>query len=189
MKKLSYLIIAILFIGVSAFTTKSDRLVSKNAHASFYSHTSFEDITANNYKVVSTIDPVSGDVVFSVPMQSFEFEKALMQEHFNGKGFLNTKAHPKAKFVGNITNLSEVDFSKDGTYEAAVKGELTIKGVSNPIDVKGTITINTGIVSINTKFNIVLADYKISFKKGKPSTNVAKEISATMIAEYSSESL
>jgi polyisoprenoid-binding protein YceI len=185
MKKISYSIFTTLIILSSGFRSGSpEKLVSKNTHISFYSHTVVEDITAHNYKVVSTLDVASGDVAFSVPMQSFEFEKALMQEHFNGNDFLNTKAFPKAKFVGKISNVLEIDFSKDGVYPASVTGQLTIKDATNPIQVNGTITVENGNVKVNTKFKLVLADYGITFKKGKPSTNVAKEIEVSVTAGY-----
>jgi len=35
-------------------------------------------IEANNYKAVGTIETSFGDILFSVPMQSFEFKKSLM---------------------------------------------------------------------------------------------------------------
>lgn len=185
MKKL---IFALPFAASTLFAfTFSGRLISKSTHVKFFSHTTVEDITANNYKVVSTLDPSTGEVGFSVPMQSFEFEKALMQEHFNGKDFLNTKDFPKAKFAGKITNLSEIDFSKDGTYNATVSGEMTIKDVAKPLETTGTITVSGKNATANSTFKLVLADYGITFKKGKPSTNIAKEIEATVKAEYQPE--
>lgn len=188
MKKSSYfLLVPVAILALSAFKPEVGKLVSKATHISFFSHTAVEDITANNYKVVSTLETTTGDVVFSIPMQSFEFEKALMQEHFNGKDFLNTKAFPKAKFDGKITNISLVDFAKDGSYEVTVSGNLTIKDVTKPITEKGTITISGGKVNAKTKFKLVLADYGVTFKKGKPSTNIAKEIEVTLTADYQAE--
>lgn len=182
-----YSFAAVAVIAFTAFVPSGTKLISKNGHISFYSHTSIEDITANNYKVVSTIETTTGEVVYSVPMQSFEFEKALMQKHFNGEDFLNTKTYPKAKFKGKITNLSDIDFSKDGTYNAKVSGELTIKDVTKPISETATITIKGGKVSAESKMKIVLADYWITFSKGKPSTNIAKEIEVTVKADYEHE--
>lgn len=188
MKKLTHLfIVPMVLLALVAFRPVASKLVSKSGHINFFSHTTLEDITANNYKVVSTLETSTGDVVFSVPMQSFEFEKALMQEHFNSKDFLNTKDFPKAKFEGKITNISEVDFTKDGTYEANVSGNLTIKDVTKPINVKGSITVKGDVINAKTKFKLVLADYGITFKKGKPSTNIAKEIEVTLNADYQSE--
>jgi len=176
---------AVLFaIATLAFKPVPSKLVSSDAHISFFSHTPLEDISSNNYKVVSTLEKQTGEVVFSVPMQSFEFEKALMQQHFNSKDFLNTKKYPKAKFIGKISNLSEINFSKNGTYQANATGELTIKDVTKPVTAKGTLTILNGKVTLNTKMKMTLADYKITFSKGKPSTNVAKEIELTTLANY-----
>jgi polyisoprenoid-binding protein YceI len=162
----------------------AQKLVSSTPHFKFFSSTPAEDIEANNYKSVGTIETSTGDIVFSVPMQSFEFEKSLMQEHFNSKKFLDTKSNPKAKLVGKITDLSQVDFSKDGSYNVDIKGELTINGVTKPITEKASVKISSGKVALESAFNITLADYEIAFKKGKPSTNIAKVIEVTVKANY-----
>lgn len=184
MKKSAAVLVAIATVVTLAFKTIPSKLVSNDAHISFFSHTSLEDITSNNYKVVSTLEQQTGDVVFSVPMQSFEFEKALMQKHFNSSDFLDTKKYPKAKFIGKISNLSEINFEKDGTYQANATGELTIKDVTKPVTATGAITVLSGKVTLNSKMNITLADYKITFFKGKPSTNVAKEVAINTEAVY-----
>lgn len=171
-------------ITASAFAPEGDKLVSKTGHISFYSHTSVEDITADNYKVVSTMTPSTGDVVFSVPMQAFEFEKSMMQKHYNSPKFLDTKKFPKAKFIGTITNLTKIDFTKDGVYQASVSGSLELHGVTKPIVEKGTVTIKAGKVIITTKMNVTLTDYNIAFEDGKPSTNIAKTIEVTVNTEY-----
>lgn len=185
-KSILTLLIAGFIIAASAFKSNGEKLISKDGHISFFSHTVAEDITANNYKVVSTLDPSTGEVVFSVPMQSFEFEKALMQKHFNSSKFLNTKKFPKAKFKGTITNLGDIDFGKDGTYQAHVKGDLSIHGANKPIDEQGTVTVSGGKVTVNTKMNLTLADFDIAFKDGKPSTNIAKTIEVTVTSAYNS---
>ncbi len=188
MKKLIFVFAVAGFVAITtAFTPLNGKLVSKIGHISFFSHTAVEDITANNYKVVSTIDPSSGEVVFSVPMQSFEFEKAKMQQHYNSPKFLDTKAYPKAKFKGNITNLGDIDFSKDGIYNVNVSGELTIHGVTNPATEKGTITVKGNKVIVDTKMMLTLEDYEIAFKNGKPSTNISKTIEITVKVEFDLE--
>lgn len=183
MKKLVLSIVAVaLFATISA--TGQSKLVSSKSHIKFFSTTPAEDIQANNTTAVSTINPTTGEIVFSVPMQGFEFEKALMQKHFNGEDFLNTKEFPKAKLTGKITNPDKVNFNADGTYEASVEGELTIKGVTKPVKEKGTITVKGGKVDANSKFNITLADYGVTFVKGKPASNIAKTVEITLQAEY-----
>lgn len=177
-------IVAALFISVAGYAQDSEKLVSSKSQIKFFSTTPAEDIEANNTASVSTINKSTGEVVFSVPMQGFEFEKALMQKHFNSDKFLDTQTHPKAKLKGKITNLNEIDFTKDGTYNAVVEGDLTIKGKTNPVKEKGTITVKGGQVSVYTKFNITLAEYGIEFVKGKPSSNIAKTVEVTVNTEY-----
>ena len=182
MSKKSFLtIVAFVAISLTAFAQKQ---VSTQTHMKFFSTTPAEDIEANNYKAVSTLDTNTGDIVFSVPMQSFEFEKAKMQEHFNGKKFLNTKANPKAKLTGKIVDLNNVKFNEDGSYTANVEGDLTINGVTKPIKEKVIFNIEGGKISLTSKFNITLADYEIAFKSGKPSTNIAKTVEVTAVANY-----
>lgn len=180
-KQSIFTIIALVIISLTAVAQKQ---VTSKTHFKFFSTTPAENIEANNYASVGTIDTNSGDIVFSVPMQSFEFEKALMQEHFNSKKFLDTKTNPKAKLTGKIDNLDKINFGKDGSYIAEVIGDLTINGVTNAIKEKATINVKNGKISLNSKFNLTLADYKIAFKSGKPSTNIAKTVEVTVEANY-----
>ena len=85
MKKLILLITLALFVG-SAFSLDSKK-VSKQTHIKFFSSTPAEDIEAHNYKSIATMDTETGGLVFSVPMQSFDFDKRLMQKHFNQEKF------------------------------------------------------------------------------------------------------
>lgn len=183
-KKLFQTAIILSIFCFMAFKPIDGKLISKDTHISFYSHTAVEDITANNYKVISTIDTNTGNIVFSVPMQSFEFEKALMQKHYNSKKFLNTKKYPKAKFIGKITNLESVDFNKEGSYQINVEGNLSIKGETKPLSENATIKIESNKVTLESKINVVLADYGITFSGGKPSTNIAKQVEVSVTAIY-----
>jgi polyisoprenoid-binding protein YceI len=184
MKKGLILLLAVILTGLTAFSQTEDKKITKTAHINFFSHTPIEDISSDNYAVVSSITTSTGEVVFSVPMQSFKFEKSMMQKHFNRADFLNTKQFPKAKFKGKITNLSGVNFKKDGTYNATFEGEMTIHGVTKKVTEKGKIQVNTGEITLDLNLKVALADYKIALKKGKPSKNVAKEIDVTVKAEY-----
>lgn len=177
-------VLGLVLLAFVAFTPKPGKMVSTKTHIKFFSTTAAENIEANNYKSVSTFDTQTGDVVFSVPMQSFEFEKALMQKHFNSENFLDTKTNPKAKLVAKLSNLADFNFEKNGTYNADFKGEMSINGKSNPINEKATIIVNGTKIRVVSKFNLKLADFAVAFEKGKPSTNIAKTVEVTVDAEY-----
>ncbi len=184
MKNSILTLIVLIVFSFTAFSQTESKLVSKKTHFKIYSHTAAEDIEANNYKSVGTLNTETGEIVFSVPMQSYEFEKSLMQKHYNSKKFLDTKKFPKSKLKGQITNLVDVDFKNDGTYNINIEGDLTMHGATKKINEKATITVKGGNVVLNSKLNLTLADFAIAFKDGKPSTNIAKVIEITVVAEY-----
>jgi polyisoprenoid-binding protein YceI len=181
MKKLTGIIAIMLLFGIN---TNAQKSTTKTGHAHFLSETSIENIEANNYKVISTLDTETGVMVFSVPMQSFEFPIALMQKHYNSKKFLDTKKFPKATFKGTISDLKSVNFKKDGKYSVKVPGTMTLHGVSREIIGSGTITVKDGKISGYSKFELVLADYDVVFEKGKPSSNIAKTVTIDVTVKY-----
>lgn len=168
----------------TSFAQSDDKLVSSETHIKFFSTTPAEDIESNNFKSVSTLNAATGEIVFSVPMQNFEFEKALMQKHFNSSKFLDTSKNPKATLKGKLDNLNAVNFHKDGVYNATVTGDLTINGVTKPVTENVTFEVKGNEILMNSKFNTTLADHEIGFTKGKPSTNIAKTVEVTVVAKY-----
>jgi len=178
---------ATLMIGFTQTTHANDTLTTTQTHIKFFSTTPVEDIESNNFNATSTINTETGEVIFVVPMQSFEFEKSLMQRHFNQKKFLNTRDFPRARYVATITNLQEINFTTDGTYTAHVEGEMTIRGETNPLKEQASVIVSNGTVTVNSIFPITLAEYGIEFSKGKPSRNIAKTVEVTVIAEYQFE--
>ncbi|MFK7971972.1 MAG: YceI family protein [Bacteroidia bacterium] len=179
MKKALFILTLSLLVAAPTFAQK---LITKTASVKFYSHTPVEDIEANNIQVLSVLNTENGQVAFSMLMKSFEFDKALMQEHFNEK-YVESSQFPKATFKGKITNLSEINFKKDGTYEAKVTGTMTIHGESQEVTTTGTITVKKGTISLSSKFNVSPGDYAITIP-GVVAEKISKEIEVTVNAEY-----
>lgn len=157
MKKI---ILAIALIS-GAYAASAQKYMTRTGKVSFFSSTKVENIEAFNNEASSVLDSKSGDVLFIIPIKSFKFEKALMQEHFN-ENYMESTKFPKAEFKGKITNLAAVNFNKDGDYPVSVAGNMTIHGVTKPMTSKGTITVSGGNITLNSKFNVATADYKIS---------------------------
>ena len=83
-----------------------------------------------------------------------------MQTHFN-ENYIESDKYPKAEFKGSITNNSAVNYKKDGTYPAKVKGKLTIHGVTKDVETTGTLKVNGGKIDANSTFNVLISDYNI----------------------------
>ena len=179
------LILSITLIVAMAIGMQAQMYITKSGHAKFFSETVAENITANNYKMTSTLNATTGEMVFSVPIQSFEFEKSLMQKHFNQENYMDSKKHPKAKFKGKITNIDAVKFTISGSYNVEVKGELTIKGVTKSISEKGTISVQKGQINAKSTFYVLLADYGVGRPTNKKKTNnVAEKIKVDVDLNY-----
>jgi polyisoprenoid-binding protein YceI len=157
--------------------------MTKNGYIGFFSRTPVEDIKADNNQVASIIDTSTGDFVFQVLIRSFRFEKTLMEQHFN-ESYLESDKFPKSTFAGRITNLPAVDFSKNGVYNVTVEGDLTIHGITKKISAEGTIEVADGVISANSKFNIVPEEYNIKIP-GVVRNNIAKTIEVTVAMKYS----
>ncbi len=183
MKK-AFLSIAIAAIAVLNVNAQS-KYVTRTGQATIFSHTDAEDISATNNTVTGVINAGSGDIAISVPVQSFTFVKALMQEHFNNSNFMDSKQFPRMTLKGKITNLSAIDFSKNGKYEATVSGDLTIKGTTKPVTEAATIEVNNGKITVTSKFVVKeIGSYGVGKPKGKMKNNVADDIQVTYSAVY-----
>ncbi len=137
---------------------------------------------AENKAVIAAIDTKSGAVAFEATVKNFAFSNAMIQDHFNGDKWMNSDAFPKFTFKGKITDLSKVNFSKDGTYNVTVSGDLTIKDVSKNLSTPATIVVKDGMLNAKSSFSINLADYNIS---GAPidGGKVAKQPKITVAAD------
>jgi polyisoprenoid-binding protein YceI len=162
-----------------------NKLITRTGHATIFSHTVAEDITADNYEVAGVINTSNGEVAISLPVQSFQFEKSLMQEHFNSPNFMDSKQFPRITFKGTIDKNANINFSKNGKYEVTVSGNLTIKGTSKPISAKSTIDINNGKIAVAGNFILKeIGSYGVGKPKGSKKNNVADDIQVTYNAFY-----
>ncbi len=173
-----------LYLGIFLSTNGlySQKYFTRDGKISFLSEAPLETIEAKNSKATSVLDIESGNIEFAVLIKAFQFKKALMQEHFN-ENYMESSKFPKATFKGKIDNISEVDFSKDGSYEATVTGKMTIHGVTFPLSTTGTINVTGGEISAESQFVALVADYDIKIP-GVVRDNIAKEVEITVDISY-----
>lgn len=160
MKNLFLSVVLLCFV-VSFSFGQAGRYFTKTGNISFFSKMPLENIEAHNRSANCVLDASTGKIEFAVLMKGFEFEKALMQEHFN-ENYVESTKYPKATFKGNISDPSSVNWEEDGTYSVTVSGNMTIKGRTQKVTAPGTITINSNKVTATSTFNLLLADYDIS---------------------------
>jgi len=160
MKIFLSLLVAGLFIVSNAdaqkvFATRNGKII--------FSSPSDEDVKAVNNEVTSRIAD-NGQLTFSLLIKGFRFKYAEMQEHFNDQ-YLESNKFPRADFRGNIVNLKEVNFTKDGSYKVIVKGDLTMHGISKSITANGKIDIKAGKPVAGCEFDVSLKDFNVDAAK------------------------
>jgi len=166
-----FLFLAALFL---ANTAAAQKFFTRDAKVKFNSDTPMEKIEAVNKSASCLLDTQSGKMAWKVLMKGFQFEKALMQEHFN-ENYVESSQYPNATFEGEIVNLKDINFSQDGKYNAITKGKMTIHGVTKDVEMPGVIKVSGGTVTLNSNFTLVCADYDIKIP-AVVRDNIAKEI-------------
>ena len=177
-KSLGILLLVFLFAGQLA----AQKYFSKTGEISFFSDAPMEDIQAKSNSASTVLDLATGKVQWAVLIKSFEFEKALMQEHFN-ENYMESHEYPKAQFKGEIVNIESLDLTKDGDYIGDVRGELEIRGIKKPVETKASFIVYKGKISAASELIVKVEDYNIEI----PSIvrdKIAKQIELTITAEY-----
>lgn len=153
------LVVAILALGIGTGSF-AQKYLTQTGVIRFFSETPMENIEALNNQVSGVINTETGDMAFTLLMKAFSFEKALMQEHFNEK-YVESDKFPKASFKGQIVNFSSLQLGVK-PVEVTIKGKLTIHGVTQDIEVKGSLAKPSDNKMVGTStFSVKLADYDI----------------------------
>ena len=158
-KKNAILLMA--FVTAVSLSFAPDKFYTKTGKISFYSKAPLEEIDGKNKTVTAVLDSKSGAMQFAVQMKGFEFEKQLMEQHFN-ENYVESDTYPKSEFRGSIANNAEIIYSKDGSYAVKVKGKLTMHGITQDVESTGVLKISSGNINASSTFNVLLSDYKIS---------------------------
>lgn len=178
----NWLIISVMALLAAPVAT-AQKYLTRTGTVSFFSNAPMEDITAQSSQMTAVLNGATGELAFTIQIQSFEFDKALMQEHFN-ENYMESAKYPKATFSGNITDNSAVNYSKNGSYNVTVKGKLTIHGVTKEVSVTGTLTVNGNKVICKSTFQVKLADYGI---KNDKIQNISDTIAITVNSEMTQQ--
>lgn len=162
MHRIAFAIMLGLWI-LSAAPAIAQKYMTRTGQIYFYGSTPLESIEAYNHAVAAALDLGSGELVFQVPIRSFIFEKALMQEHFN-ENYMESDRYPRAEFKGKLVD-SPKEYAKSGTYSVEAEGIMTIHGVSRKLRIPGTLKREDDLVQVLAEFEVVPGDYEIAIPK------------------------
>ena len=144
--------------------------------ASFFSATSMENIDAVTQSMTGVLTAATNDVIFTVPLRTFKFKSALMEEHFNEK-YVESEKYPKSTFKGKINE--KIDWTRDTVATVTATGDMTLHGVTKTTTETGKLTIKEGKINLEVVIDVALKDYNIEVPK-IVTQSIAEVIKVTM---------
>jgi hypothetical protein len=175
----------IIFISlglVLSLAATAQKLKTRNASVSFFSATPVENIDAMNKQVSSILNLENGQFAFLVPIKGFEFEKALMQEHFN-ENYLESDKFPTAKFTGLIAEHAKINLSENAKHSLNLKGIMIIHGESKEIEQDVMVIIENGKLRLKADFTVMASDFGVEIPAAK-ADNISNSLAVKVDATY-----
>ena len=86
--------------------------------------------------------------------------KQKLEGHLKSEDFFNVAKYPTAKFV-----MKQAEKQKDGKYK--VSGDLTVKGITKPVDFMATMTEEDKMKWLMADFKIDRLNWDIKYNSGK----------------------
>ena len=173
--KSKYILVVVVSLFYVTFL-KAQIYTGKTYQVSFFSDGPVEDIAATSKSAQVILNTANNGIAVKVTIKGFDFEKKLMQEHFNEK-YMESDKYPYATFTGKIKD--SIDYKKDGVYKITVAGKLNMHGVEKDRNIQGTLAVKGGEIIIDSKFPVALKDHNIEIPT-LVAQNIAEIVDVTL---------
>jgi hypothetical protein len=165
----------ILLSGIACLMTSGNLIAQKlwdcsKGQVSFFSKTPVEDIEAISKGAGAIINTETNAIAFKIPLKTFTFQNALMQEHFH-ENYMETDKevknggkveYPNRDGTFSGTMEPRVDFTKPGMNRVKAKGKLRIHGVEVEREFNGTLEVKADkTAQLKSSMEVPLADHNI----------------------------
>ncbi|RRN76788.1 hypothetical protein EIM50_22890, partial [Pseudoxanthomonas sp. SGD-10] len=136
-----YILLILVSFGASGQTYKSDSL---SVH--FFANTPISEIDAISNSGFVELNTSTKEVRFSIPVKSFTFKKALMQQHFNNK-HMESHRYPNVSLKAYYKEA--LDLAVNKTIKLVLTGKLNMHGVNREISIPSDVSIKNGNMYVN----------------------------------------
>jgi polyisoprenoid-binding protein YceI len=108
---------------------------------------------------------------FTIDMASLKDEgaNARLESHLKSDDFFSTEKFPKASFV-----TTKIEAKQGDQY--LVKGNLTIKGITNEVEFPATVQVSKGLVNAKAKIVVDRTKFDIKYRSGNFFENLGDKI-------------
>jgi polyisoprenoid-binding protein YceI len=139
-----------------------------------------KEYAALSKEATAVLKVETSEVALLVPMKSFHFNNALLEEHFN-ENYLHTNKYPNGTYKGKLVGFDKSMLTKDGTYNISSEGTVEMHGVTKPFKSPVTLTVKGGVATFLCKFTVRAEDHNIAIPDlVKPKLAEATPLEATI---------
>lgn len=158
MKKIILVVVAIFSICIiNAQTYKTrDAAISFNPNKD----QSHKDYAAVSKEATAILKVDNAEVALLVPMKTFHFNNALLEEHFN-ENYLHTDKIPNATYKGKLNGFTKELLTKDGTYNLSSDGQITLHGVTKNFKSTVKLVVSGKTATFYCDFTIKAEEFNI----------------------------
>lgn len=159
---------------------KGQIFMSNHAEVSFFSSAPLEDIKGISKQGLAALNLTTGEIIYNVQNNTFQFEKQLMKDHFN-ENYMESERYPISQFKGKIEDPGPL--KQDGTYMVSVVGKLNVHGVIKDYRTPVKMTVEKGKIKATCSFQVRTADHNIKI----PTIvikNIAEVLDITVSADF-----
>lgn len=161
--------------GTALAAGPARHFATDRARVTFHADTPMQAIDATSTEGAFTYDAQTGDFSATLPVASFKFQNAQMENNFqtghvavNEPGPKDAKGEPT--YPNKLTTLTgkiekPIDISKEGSTEVTLKGKLSFHGVTKDIAVKGTVTVKGTDLVLNAKMEVAPKEFNVPLPK------------------------
>ncbi|AYN01569.1 YceI family protein [Chryseobacterium sp. 3008163] len=149
--------------------------VFKSENTSHFGTITFEsgDVTVKDGKLESGKFVADMNSLTSVDLKDDAEQLNKLNSHLKSGDFFETEKFPTSSY-----EITKVTPSAEGDYNTLLDGNLTIKGISKPVQFKANVSINEGVVSIATEpKDIMREEFGVKFQSPAENGVIKDEVS------------
>lgn len=158
MKKILSLIALLFALGAATGQTYKTR--DGNIYFNPNKNQGNKEYAALSKEATAMLKVESAEVALLVPMKTFHFNNALLEEHFN-ENYLHTNKFPNATYKGKLIGFDKAMLTKDGEYKLSSEGKVELHGVTQAFKSPVIMIVKGKSVTFKCLFTVKAEDYNI----------------------------